>query len=213
MEAIKSLGIIGGTFDPIHYGHLTAAECAYFEFKLDKVLFIPSARPPHKELELVSDCSDRYIMVEKAIKDNPKFEISPLEILRKGLSYTVDTIEYYLHKYPGTRIYFILGIDALLLINTWKEVERLVGLCQFIAVTRPGYPIDQNERYLENLPHVLRENLHFMEIPGNTISSSDIRLRVLNGKPIKYLVPPVVEEYIYSRGLYLDKECKHNFHD
>jgi nicotinate-nucleotide adenylyltransferase len=208
MEVIKSLGIMGGTFDPIHYGHLTAAECARFEFNLDKVLFIPSARPPHKELDLVSDCNDRYTMVRSAIADNPGFEISSLEIQRKGLSYTVDTIDYYLHKYPVTKIYFILGLDALLLINTWKEVERLVELCQFVAVTRPGYQIDPNDRYLKVLPEALRINLHLMEMPGNTISSSDIRQRVLTGKPIRYLVPSVVEEYIYCRGLYMNKECR-----
>ncbi|MEN6462430.1 MAG: nicotinate-nucleotide adenylyltransferase [Syntrophomonas sp.] len=208
MEVIKSLGIMGGTFDPIHYGHLTAAECARSEFDLDKVLFIPSARPPHKELDLVSDCNDRYTMVRSAIADNPGFEISSLEIQRKGLSYTVDTIDYYLHKYSGTKIFFILGLDALLLINTWKEVERLVELCQFVAVARPGYQIELNDRYLKGLPEVLWKNVHFMEIPGNTISSSDIRQRVLTGKPIKYLVPPVVEEYIYCRGLYMNKECR-----
>jgi nicotinate-nucleotide adenylyltransferase len=208
MEEIKSLGIIGGTFDPIHYGHLTAAECARFEFSLDKVLFIPSARPPHKELDMVSECSDRYNMVRSAIQDNPGFEISTLEMQRKGLSYTIDTIEYYLKLYPGIKIYFILGIDALLLFNTWKEVERLSGLCKFVVVTRPGYKIEPNDRKLKDLPEKLWRNLHFMEIPGNTISSSGIRQRVLAGKPIKYLVPPKVEEYIYSQGLYFYKECK-----
>lgn len=205
MEAIRSLGIMGGTFDPIHYGHLTAAECALYEFNLEKILFIPSARPPHKELGQVSDWNDRFTMVAGAIADNPKFEISALEMQRKGLSYTVDTIDYYLQKYPGTRIYFILGLDALLLINTWKEVERLVGLCQFVAVARPGYEIGPNNQYLRSLPEELAGNIHFMEMPGNTISSSDIRHRVLTGKPIKYLVPPMVEEYIYSRRLYMNE--------
>ncbi|MGI5921455.1 MAG: nicotinate-nucleotide adenylyltransferase [Syntrophomonadaceae bacterium] len=208
MQAVKSLGILGGTFDPIHYGHLTAAECARYEFHLDKVLFIPSARPPHKDRDLVSDCTHRYTMLSKAIADNPVFAISPLEIQREGLSYTVDTVEYFLRKYPETKIYFILGIDALLLMDTWKEAERLAGLCEFIAVSRPGYQINSNDPQLKKLPAALWDNLHIMEIPGNTVSSSDLRKRVFNGKPIKYLLPPAVEEYIYAQGLYINKESK-----
>lgn len=207
MECIKALGIMGGTFDPIHYGHLTAAECARFELELDKVLFIPSARPPHKELDMVSNCHYRYIMVKKAIEDNPAFAISSLEIERKGLSYTVDTIDYYSNKYPGVKIYFILGIDALLLINTWKEVDRLAEMCKFVAVTRPGYKIDKANPSFSGLPEKLCANLYFIEMPGNDVSSSSIRQRVRAGRPIKYLVPPAVEKYIAENGLYEGKEC------
>jgi nicotinate-nucleotide adenylyltransferase len=206
MQNIKTLGIIGGTFDPVHYGHLTAAECARCAFNLDKVVFMLSAQPPHKKRQEISGSEERLTMLKQAVADNPAFEISTLELERKGYSYTVDTIQYYLDTYPEVNIYFILGFDALLLLNTWKEVTRLVGLCQFIAVARPGYQLDRNDIAFKNVPDILWDNLHLVEMPGNLVSSSDIRDRVKNGETIKYLVPPPVEQYIYEKGLYRAKE-------
>lgn len=206
MQVIKSLGILGGTFDPVHYGHLTAAECARSEFKLDRVIFMLSAQPPHKKLQNILNSAERLEMVEKAVADNPAFEPSTLEMERQGYSYTVDTIQYYLKTYPGVTIYFILGIDALLLINTWKDVNRLAGMCQFIAITRPGFKLDPGDIAFKGVPAVLWNNLHVLEMPGSLVSSSDIRSRVENGQTIKYLVPPAVEEYIFARGLYRAKE-------
>lgn len=202
MSKLKSLGILGGTFDPVHYGHLTAAQCAYHEFKLDRVIFVPSAQPPHKDLNYVSDCQDRLAMLEKAVAGNPAFEISTLEMERQGYSYTVDTIQYFLKAYPQIRLYFIIGIDALLLINTWKEVEQLVGLCQFIAVNRPGFMLDRNDEVFTHVPAVLWDNLHLLDMPGSLVSSSAIRRRAAQGEPIKYLLPAAVEEYIIDKGLY-----------
>ena len=180
MQNIKTLGIIGGTFDPVHYGHLTAAECARCAFNLDKVIFMLSAQPPHKKRQDISGSEERLTMLKQAVADNPAFEISTLELERKGYSYTVDTIQYYLDTYPEVNIYFILGADALLLINTWKEVTRLVRLCQFIAVARPGYRLDRSDIAFKNVPEMLWT--------------------------IKYLVPPPVEQYIYKKGLYRAKE-------
>ncbi|HEX3012236.1 MAG TPA: nicotinate-nucleotide adenylyltransferase [Syntrophomonadaceae bacterium] len=205
MNEIKSLGILGGTFDPIHYGHLTAAECARCEYKLDRVVFMLSAQPPHKQQQTVTDPQDRLSMVRKAIADNEAFEASTLEMERKGYSYTVDTIQYYLNTYPDVKIYFILGIDALLLINTWKNVDRLVGMCEFIAITRPGFKLDPEDDAFKDVPRVLWQHMHILEMPGSVVSSSDIRNRVANGKTIKYLVPPQIEEYIRTRGLYREE--------
>jgi nicotinate-nucleotide adenylyltransferase len=201
----KTMGILGGTFDPVHYGHLSAAECVRCEFGLDKVIFMLSAQPPHKKGQRVSAASERLAMVQSAIADNPAFQASALEMQRPGYSYTVDTIEYCLAASPGMLIYFILGVDALQLISTWKDYTRLVGLCQFIAITRPGFTLDPDDAAFADVPRTLWKHLHLLEIPGNLVSSSDIRDRVKNGKTIKYLVPPAVEEYIYSKGLYREE--------
>lgn len=205
MQRLNSLGIMGGTFDPVHYGHLIAAEYARHEFKLEQVIFMPAARPPHKEIEQVLESNHRYEMVKRAIDGNPAFTISDLEMKRTGNSYTIDTIRYYLKDYPGTAVFFIMGADSLLTMDTWKNYQTLAGLCQFIVVTRPGYVIDENEPVLKKLPATLWENVHFLPIPGLDISSSDIRERVTTGRPIKYLLPLEVEQYIRQKGLYLGK--------
>lgn len=202
MRAIKKLGILGGTFDPIHYGHLVAADCARDACHLDQVLFIPSARPPHKALEEVLDCKRRFEMVRIAVQDNPAFGVSAMELERQGLSYTVETIAAYLQEFPGVEIYFILGVDALLLMNTWKEVDRLAGLCNFIVVTRPGYRLSQDEERFRGIPKALWDKIIVIPIPGLFISSSEIRQRVAQSKTIKYLLPPGVEQYIRANNLY-----------
>lgn len=198
----KSLGILGGTFDPVHYGHLLAGEWAREVYCLDELVIMPAARPPHKDLAGVLDSQHRHRMVELAVSDNPGFSVSTLELERAGFSYTVDTVGYYLQEYPGIELYFIIGVDALQLIYTWKDVERLVELCQFIVVTRPGYELDRNDPALASLPDALWDRLTLLSIPGLEISSSDIRKRVLNGCSIRYLLPAAVEEYIRDNHLY-----------
>ncbi len=202
---IKALGLMGGTFDPIHYGHLIAAELSRCEFGLDRVLFIPAARPPHKEMETVLEAGHRLQMVKMAIAGNPAFEISTLEQERQGLSYTIDTVEYYLRRFPGIELFFIMGMDSLLLFDTWRDYRRLAGLCRFIVVTRPGYAMEADNPALANLPPVLWEKLSALEIPGMDISSSDIRQRVRQNYPIKYMLPPAVEEYILRHALYQEE--------
>ncbi len=206
MQQLKSLGILGGTFNPIHYGHIVAAECARDAFHLDRVLFVPAARPPHKDLDEVLDSQHRFEMVKIAVKDNPDFEVSALELERKGLSYTVDTIASYQQEYPGAKIFFIIGVDALLLINTWKDVERLATLCNFIVVTRPGYQLSHEEEHFCEIPDVIWEKILLVPIPELFISSSDIRQRVAQGQTIKYLLPPAIEEYILKNDLYREEE-------
>ncbi|MGR6835388.1 nicotinate-nucleotide adenylyltransferase [Syntrophomonas erecta] len=196
------LGIIGGTFDPIHYGHLVAAEGARHRFNLDRVVFVPAARPPHKNLDLVSWPEHRYEMVKMAVEDNPSFEVSRLELERKGRSYTIDTIDTFKSIYPGYKLYFIMGVDSLFILPTWKDINRLSKSCVFIVVTRPGYKIERFDPALANVPAAFWENAFFTEIPGLQISSTDIRRRVNRGEPIRYLLPACVESYIYRQKLY-----------
>ena len=132
------MGILGGTFDPVHYGHLVAAQYAAYGFQLDRVIFVPTAQPPHKDTQEVLNAAHRLAMVKLAIADNPIFELSRLEIDRSGISYTVDTIEALRQTYPGTDIYFIMGMDSIYILDTWKDIERLVDMCRFIVVTQPA---------------------------------------------------------------------------
>ena len=202
MQTIKSLGILGGTFDPIHYGHMVAAECARDAFQLERIIFMPAAQPPHKELAGVLDSRHRYKMVESAVGNNADFEVSSMELERRGLSYTVETVANCRQLYPEAEVYFILGTDALLLINTWKELDRLMKLCRLILVTRPGYQLNRSEDRFREIPHSLWEKTLILPIPALFISSSDIRQRVAEGKTIKYLVPAAVEQYIIENNLY-----------
>lgn len=202
MEKIRLLGIFGGTFDPIHYGHLIAAEYARSAFSLDKVLIIPSKCPPHKNAQNITAEKDRYEMAKIAISDNPFFEISPVEMERPGYSYTIDTVEYCLNIYPGANIYVIIGADCLCYLNSWKAIERLMTMARFITVTRPGYSINRNDETLADLPPSLWENILQLQVPGLDISSSEIRERVAKNRSIRYFLPPDVESYIMKNGLY-----------
>lgn len=200
---IKRLGIMGGTFDPVHYGHLVAAEGVRHEFELEKVIFIPAARPPHKTDKEMTSPEHRLAMVKSAISSNKYFEISAIEAKRKGISYTIDTVREVRELNPGASIYFITGADAVLEILTWKKVEELLGICKFIAATRPGYNLENLEQTLSSLPGEYFKNIYTMEVPALAISSTDIRYRVSRGWPIKYLLPETVERYIYENKLYM----------
>lgn len=199
---MKRLAIMGGTFDPIHYGHLVAAEGARYEFNLDRVIFIPAARPPHKTGQEVTDPAHRQAMVEMAVASNQWFECSALEIEREGPSYTVNTIQTVCKMHPATSIFFITGADAVLEILTWKDVDKLLNVCKFIAATRPGYDLGNLKHILSSLPEKYLKNICTMEVPALAISSTDIRSRLAAGKPIKYLLPETVEEYIFDHELY-----------
>lgn len=199
---IKRLAIMGGTFDPIHYGHLVAAEGARYEFNLDRVIFVPAARPPHKTDKEMTDPVHRLAMVERAVDSNDRFESSALEIEREGLSYTINTVQTVRKIHPTASIYFVTGADAVLEILTWKNVEELLNICKFIAATRPGYDLENLEHTLSSLPREYLNNIYTMEVPALAISSTDIRARVAEGRPIKYLLPELVERYIFDNSLY-----------
>lgn len=196
---------MGGTFDPIHYGHLMTAGEARWRFGLSRVVFVPNRHPPHKEPKDVSDPEHRYLMTFLATVTNPHFMVSRIEIDRPGPSYTVDTIRALRRAQPDDELYYITGADALeqILRGEWRETAQLLELCRFIGASRPGYHLDPERWSSEN--HELRvhlRNVHTMEIPAMAISSTDIRARVHDGRPITYLVPEAVEGYIVKHRLY-----------
>jgi nicotinate-nucleotide adenylyltransferase len=193
------IGIMGGTFDPIHIGHLVAAEEARAVFRLDKVIFVPNYQPPHKPNVPVTNPEHRYAMVLLSIYTNPYFEVSRIEIERGGPSYAIDTVKEFRKLYPDAEIYFITGADAIAEILSWKQGREILQLCKFIAVTRPGYDI---EKVKEKLRPVNNNSIEFLKITEINISSTEIRRRVREGKPIKYLVLDTVENYIYKHNLY-----------
>ena len=192
----RRLGVMGGTFDPIHYGHLTTAEEALVQFELEGVLFVPTGLPWMKEHEVVSPAEDRYLMTVIATASNPLFDVSRIEVEREGPTYTVDTLRA-LKAGEDADLYFITGADAILEIVQWKDRADLFDLARFIAATRPGYDIAGFE-----VPGEMSDAVTEMKIPALAISSTDIRDRVKAGRPIRYLVPEAVKSYIEKEGLY-----------
>ncbi len=182
---------MGGTFDPIHHGHLVAAEEARYAFSLDRLLFIPAGHPWQKGRH-VAPAEERYEMTQLAIADNPAFEVSRIEIDRAGPTYTVDTLRALRAEKPDAELVFITGADAIREILTWKDPDEALALATFVAVTRPGYE-------LERLPS---QKIEVLEIPALAISSTDIRARVAAGRPIRYLVPDPVAAHIKVHDLY-----------
>lgn len=201
------IGVMGGTFNPIHYGHLVTAEEALFQFKLDKVIFMPAGMPPHKTDKEILPPEERYLLTVIATASNPDFVVSRLEIERKGPSYTIDTLLELQNIYgPETELVFITGADAVWEILTWKDAKKLVKLTEFIAATRPGYSLEKFKK-LHVLPEGREEGkprVSIMEIPALAISSTDIRKRVRENRPIRYLVPEGVANYIYKCGFWKD---------
>jgi len=194
----RRIGVMGGTFDPIHHGHLVAAEEARWQFDLDRVVFVPTGRPWQKPVG-VSPAEDRYRMTVLATASNPAFTVSRLEVDHQGPTYTVDTLRRLRAAQPaGTRLFFITGADAVLQILTWKEPDQVLALAELIAATRPGFDLD---RLIGQVPGAAGR-VHRMEIPALAISSSDLRTRVARGAPIRYLVPDEVARYIHDHALY-----------
>ena len=192
----RRLGVMGGTFDPIHYGHLVTAEEALAQFELEGVLFVPTGLPWMKEHEVVSPAEDRYLMTVIATASNPLFRVSRIEVEREGPTYTVETLRA-LKAEEDADLYFITGADAILEIVQWKDRSGLFDLARFIAATRPGYDMAGFE-----LPGEMSDAVTVMNIPALAISSTDIRDRVKAGRPIRYLVPEGVKSYIEKAGLY-----------
>lgn len=190
------IGVLGGTFNPVHYGHLAAAAEAAREFDLDKVIFVPSYLPPHKDDSDIAPSQGRFRMCLLATQTQPSFSVSSLELERGGKSYSIETVKELLHIYGrDTRLYFIIGVDAILEISTWKDKGKLFQLCEFIVVSRPGFRA-------EGIDKGILQYLHLIKVPALDISSTEIRCRVREGKNIKYLLPEKVEEYIYKHKLY-----------
>jgi nicotinate-nucleotide adenylyltransferase len=193
---LSRIGIFGGTFDPPHMGHLVAAEEIRQDFSLQKVFFVPSARPPHKLALPLTEAARRLEMISLATRDNPDFAVSDMEIQRPGPSYTVDTIGEFKKMYGADlEVYFIMGADSLFEIRTWKDPERLFHLCKVIVASRPGFSLEQMDADLRN--RIILANTTNIDI-----SSTDIRRRVKEDKSIRYYVPDQVEAYIRSKHLY-----------
>jgi len=196
------IGLMGGTFDPVHLGHLVTAEEARDQFRLDKVIFVPAGMPPHKKDYPVTDALHRYEMTKLAIASNSYFRISDVEIKRPGYSFAVETVSYFAEAYgEKCLLFFITGADAILEILTWKQVHLLIGLCEFIAATRPGYNLELDPT-LKQLPPSAKDRIHQLEVPALAISSTDIRRRVREKRTIKYLLPEAAVEYILQKGIY-----------
>jgi len=202
----KKIGIMGGTFNPVHHGHLVTAQEALDQFDLDEVIFIPTGDPPHKIDDLLAHAEDRYLMTVIATSSNSSFFVYRIEIDRKGKSYTIDTVKELRKLFgSGSELYFITGADAILEILTWKNTREIVTLAKFIAATRPGYDlskIKELETTLFDDEDEGDQRIFIMEIPALAISSTDIRQRIKIGRPVNYLVPEGVNNYILKHGLY-----------
>jgi nicotinate-nucleotide adenylyltransferase len=188
------VGIMGGTFDPIHHGHLVAASEVASLYSLDEVVFVPTGEPWQKTTRRVSPAEHRYLMTVIATASNPRFWVSRVDIDRAGPTYTVDTITDIADQRPGAELYFITGADALAQILSWKDAEGALKLAHFVGVTRPGYHLSA-----EHLP---TDSVTLLDVPAMAISSSGCRERVAGGRPVWYLVPDGVVQYINKHNLY-----------
>lgn len=189
------MGIMGGTFDPIHHGHLVAASEVADRFGLDQVVFVPTGDPWQKSGSAVSSPEDRYLMTVIATASNPRFTVSRVDVDRVGPTYTVDTLRDLRQRYgPSAELFFITGADALNKILSWKDARDLFDLAHFVGVTRPGFELDAS--------HLPADSVSLVQVPAMAISSTDCRRRVESGKPVWYLVPDGVVQYIAKRGLY-----------
>lgn len=194
----KKIGLFGGTFDPIHTGHLIVAEIIRDTLNLDRVIFIPASKHPFKNNSFISDQTHRLKMIRLAIRNNKHLAVSDIELKTDQVTYTVDTIEKFREDYPeGTgEIYFLMGMDNLNQFHLWKEPDRLVELCKIVVFTRPGFePARDAKKY--------QSRIRIIQIPLLEISSTQIRKRVKSRHTIRYLVPPDVESYIVKNKLYL----------
>ena len=193
----RRLGVMGGTFDPIHHGHLVAASEVQAWYGLDEVIFVPTGQPYQKAARAVSPAEHRYLMTVVATASNPRFTVSRVDIDRPGPTYTIDTLTDLATLHPGAELYFITGADALADILTWRSAQEMFSLASFVGCTRPGYVMDRTT--LEGMPP---DRVAIVEIPALTISSTDCRERTARGEPVWYLVPDGVVQYIAKHRLY-----------
>ena len=220
---MRKIGLFGGTFNPIHLGHLRSAEEIRESFELGQVIFIPASYPPHKEKGDILPASTRAQMVRLAIADNPRFAFSEVELRRPGKSYSVETITHFRQQFgPDTELYFILGLDSFLEINTWKEYRALFALCHFIVMTRPGFeknftpehlPVEMAKDFCYDSPrggYAHRSGFFVFpkEITALDISSTQIRQNIRKHHSVKYLLPEPVEAFIYQNKLYRNQESE-----
>ncbi len=201
---VLRIGIMGGSFDPIHNGHLVLAEQVRTRFQCDKIIFIPSGNPPHKEAFVKKE--HRFNMVKLAIDDNDYFEVSRLEMDRDEKSYAIDTVRALKDKYGDeAELFFITGADVVVELSLWKDFEELLSICKFIGATRPGIEEGHMKEQIDKLVSEYNADITITQVPALAISSTDIRRRVKYNLSIKYLLPRNTEDYIYTNKLYSDK--------
>lgn len=221
---MKGIGLFGGTFNPLHSGHLKVAQDVKAQFNLEKICFIPSAIPPHKGTEGLADVKDRYQIIQTAMSPGKGLEASDVEINRQGPSYTIDTVRYFISNSPSTPCYLIVGMDAFLEIDTWKSYKKLFNLISIIVMTRPAEgiqmiaaPVPELEKYIHAhvdsgyeflehescFVHPEKQPVYLCYVTPVDISSTQIRNYVRQGVSIKPMVPDTIEKYIYKKGLYL----------
>lgn len=188
------VGVLGGSFDPIHIGHLVIAQEAFWQCGLDTVLFMVTSHPPHKS-EPVAGPEDRYRMVELAVADHPAFQPSRLEIERGGSSYTAETLKQLHAMQPEASFHLIVGADSVLDLSAWKNPGEVLGLARLVVLPRPGFDLEKMEKSL-------RGRVHLLDAPTLAISSTMLRGRIRDARPVRYLVPDAVEKHIRERGLY-----------
>jgi nicotinate-nucleotide adenylyltransferase len=193
----KRIGIMGGTFDPIHHGHLVAASEVGHNFSLDEVIFVPTGQPWQKNGRKVSPAEDRYLMTVIATASNPRFSVSRVDIDRPGETYTIDTLrDLRAQRGPDAEFFFITGADALAQMISWRDADELFKMARFVGCTRPGHTL--------TIPDLPSDRISLVEIPALAISSTECRERVRAGQPIWYLVPDGIVQYISKRQLYRD---------
>ena len=185
------IGIMGGTFDPIHHGHLVAVSEVAHRFQLDQVVFVPTGQPWQKADRQVTPAEHRYLMTVVATASNPRFTVSRVDIDREGPTYTIDTLQDLREFYPESELFFITGADALSSIMSWRDWEKMLQMARFVGVTRPGYELTD-----KMLPRESRQGIELVEIPAMAISSTDCRERAAAGRPVWYLVPDGVVQYL-----------------
>ncbi len=201
-EGPRRVGVLGGTFDPPHVGHLWLASLAADAMELDRVLFMPAAQPPHKQDRTISGATDRLLMTRLAIGSDPTFELSPIEMERPGPSFTIDSIRQLQSMYGDqTQLFLVMAADSLQQIDTWREPDLLLGLVEWIVGPRPGVAMPQRDALQERFGDAAAR-IRLLDGPSLDVSSSQIRERVAVGRVIRYLVPRSVEELIVDRGLY-----------
>lgn len=196
--------MLGGSFNPVHLGHLIMAQDAMEHFELSKVIFLPCAQPPHKSPGELAPAHHRLAMLEAALEGDLHFEVSDMEIERGGTSYTIDTMRVLTKEYPDMEICFIIGADSLVELHLWKDINLLLNLCRIVTLVRPGFDHETLGRLNLNLPAPWAEKL-LSDVRGGhliTISSTDVRYRVAEGMSIRYLVSPAVDMYISEHSLY-----------
>ncbi|WP_080572303.1 nicotinate-nucleotide adenylyltransferase [Rhodococcus erythropolis] len=201
VERARRLGVMGGTFDPIHHGHLVAASEVADRFGLDEVIFVPTGRPWQKQGKGASPAEDRYLMTVIATASNPRFSVSRVDVDREKVTYTVDTLRDLRAYHPDAELFFITGADALASILSWQDWEELFALAKFVGVSRPGFDLNA-EHLAGHLDTMPADAVTLIEIPALAISSTECRRRASEDRPVWYLVPDGVVQYISKRNLY-----------